>query len=178
MRCGFLDSFVVCTLLLAGGFPLPAQDIRIRLINGKSGRPVPGECLNVSFGGGHGADLLAATNGDGVLVLHLEKGEIWTDPVTPKACNGMAYGTRKAIPKGAWSLAFLPNWQISCEERSSRVPGEPVVPDDLVRSYSIQKILDSGLTTANTCGKVRMKANPGEAILFVRPPTLREAFSR
>jgi hypothetical protein len=39
-------------------------------------------------------------------------------------------------------------------------------------------ILNSGVTTSNTCGKVRIKAIPGELLLFVRPPTFWEAMRR
>lgn len=168
MKHGFLNSVVLCALALGSGFLLFAQDLRIHVVNGKNGRPVPEECLNVSIGGWHGGNLIVPTGHDGVLVLHIKDGKIAADSVAPGTCNGMALTGPRSIPKGAESLAFLPNWQILCEDRGDR----------LVPSYSIQMILNSGVTTTNTCGKVRMKANPGELVLFVKPPTFWEAMRR
>jgi hypothetical protein len=36
-------------------------------------------------------------------------------------------------------------------------------------SYPIKKILDSGVSAANTCGKFRAEARPGELIFYVKP---------
>jgi hypothetical protein len=178
MKCGFINSVALCALVLGSAFLLRAQDLRVRVVNGKNGRPVSEECLNVAIGGWHGANLIAPTDRSGVLVLHLKDGEISADSVAPRACNDMAFTGPVVIPKGTELLAFLPNWQISCEWHTANVPGAPVVFDRLAPSYSIQMILDSGVTTNNTCGKVRMKANPGELVLFVRPPTFWEAMRR
>jgi len=178
MKYRFLNPFVLCILTHVAGFLLSAQDIQVRLVNGKNGKPVSDECLNISIGGWHGADLIAPTNHDGILALHLENGGIATNAVAPRACNGMALTTSRAVARTAELIAVLPNWQILCERRATRAPGEPVEVDKLVPSYSIQEILDSGHTAANTCGKFRMKAKPGELVLFVRPPTFGEAMRR
>jgi hypothetical protein len=44
--------------------------------------------------------------------------------------------------------------------------------------YSIKKILESGVSTANRCGKFEAEAKPGELIFFVRPLTWWERLSQ
>jgi hypothetical protein len=49
---------------------------------------------------------------------------------------------------------------------------EPHTPDYswlATMRFATKKILQSGVVTANVCGKVTASPEPGEAILFVRP---------
>jgi hypothetical protein len=153
---------------------LHAQEIHIRVLNARNGKPLTDECLNVSLGLWHGRDLTAPTNRDGVIVLHFENNQATADAGSPHACNGMATLGPIAIPNGMDAITLLGDYYIACQEYGKIIPGEPMTPNTLkevMPSYPIKKILESGISAANTCGKFRAEAKPGELVFFVRPRT-------
>lgn len=164
--------FFACVFVALSGPLLHAEEIHIRVLNGQNGRPITNECLNVSLGQWHGADLIAPTNGEGVVVLHLGDGGVAADPVSPRVCNGTASVGPKPLARGADSIAVAGDVYFACQEYGKIIPGEaatPNLPGRMMPSYSIKGILESGISASNTCGRSRVKAKPGELILFVRP---------
>lgn len=150
-----------------------AQVIRITVLNAHNGKAVPNECLNVSFGSWHGADLVTPTDDKGDVVLHLGAGKVEADGM-PHACNGTAILGPKTLPKGVDALTISGDHYVVCQEYGKIVPGQPITSDslkELMPSYSIDRIVKTGLTASNTCGRFRIKAIPGELVLFVRPVT-------
>jgi hypothetical protein len=67
--------------------PLHGQDIHIRVLNAHNGKPITNECINVSLGPWHGGDLIAPTNKDGIVVLHLRDNVVTADSVSPSRCG-------------------------------------------------------------------------------------------
>lgn len=61
--------------------PAFGQEIHIRVVNAHNGKPITNECANVWIGPPHGAGLIAPTNKDGVVVLHLARNEVTADSV-------------------------------------------------------------------------------------------------
>ena len=156
---------------------LYAQEIDIRVLNGRNGKPVTNECLNISLGSWHGGDLIAPTNKDGVVVLHFAKNQVTADPALPHTCNGTAVLGPKASPEGMDAITLSGDYYVACQEHGKIIPGEPATPNllkEVMPSYPIRKILDSGLSAANTCGKIRVKAKPGELIFYVKPRSFSE----
>jgi hypothetical protein len=154
---------------------LYAQEIDIRVLNGRNGKPVTNECLNISLGSWHGGDLIAPTNTDGVVVLHLANNQVTADPAPPHACNGTAVLGPRAIPNGMRAITLWGDYYVACQEHGKITPGEPATPNllkEVMPSYPIKKILDSGLSAANICGKIRVEARPGELIFYVKPRSL------
>lgn len=180
MRPRIAAEAFLCGVALLGAVAANAQDIRVRVINGKNGKPVPDECMNIWIGGRRGAYLLALTDKTGNVSVHLQGGTATTDPMPPTACNGMGVGTTGpvSVPKGADAITLLPNRRVICEERHKFLPGEVVDPDKILNSYSISGIVSSGISGSNTCGEIRIRANPGELVYFVRPPTFWENMRR
>ncbi len=177
----FLPLLLILVLVELPGTLLFAQDIRILVLNGKDGRAITDECLNVSIGFWHGGDLIAGTNSKGIVVLHLRNGALTADSVGPRACNGTAIVGPKTLPKSADSISIASDMYLACQEYERAVPGQPVtsdLPGQMMPSYSIRTILESGLTSSNDCGKFRTKAKPGELIFFVRPLTWLERMRR
>jgi len=93
--------------------------------------------------------------------------------VTADACQGWSKQTRAA---GVDAIAVMGDSYVACQEYGKISSGEQTKPDALpgvikkvVPSYKIKKILESGVSAANTCGKFRAEAKPGELVLFVRP---------
>jgi hypothetical protein len=162
--------FLISALVSLPGPLLHAQEIQIRVLNGRNGKPVTNECLNVSLGPWHGADLLAPTDKSGVVVLHIAKNDVTADT----ACQGWSKQAHRA--EGTDTISVMGDYYVACQEYGKISSREQTKPDALpsviktvVPSYTFKKILESGVSAANTCGKFRAEAKPGELILFVRP---------
>ena len=156
-----------------------AQEIRIRVVDARSGKAINNEFVNISFGSWHGADLLAPTNNEGVVVLHLAKSEVTATGVSPSACDGSAILGPKPLPKNVDAIAITSDAYVDCQEWAKVLPGgEP--KDNLSRapSYPIKKILESGIVAGNRCGKFRTEAKPDELIFFVKSASLWERVRR
>src|SRR6185312_11259866 len=67
-------ALLISALVLAP--PAWAQDIQVRVVSARNGKPITHECLNISLGTWHGAELFAQTNSDGAVVLHVEGGQV------------------------------------------------------------------------------------------------------
>jgi hypothetical protein len=157
-----------------GGPSLYGQEIHIRVLNARNGKSITNECLKVWLGHEwHGASLLAPTNNVGVVVLHFADNTVTAGSVPGAACEkGLAINAMP-VPNGADAIVVTGGYYVACQEY-----GEVRSGDRLERfippSYSIRKILESGVSATNTCGKFRAQAKPGELIFFVRPPTFWE----
>jgi hypothetical protein len=173
----FAQIFLSCVGAVFLAPLLQAQGIHIRALNARNGKAVRDECLNVWVGPVHGEALYAPTNHDGVAMLHISDSEVMADAVSDSACNVSAALGPRSVPKGADRLAVAGGNYVVCQEYGKIVPGDAANPNlvgELMPSYSIGKILQSGVTAANTCGKFRAEARPGELILFVRPRSFLE----
>jgi hypothetical protein len=133
----------------------------------------------VSLGTWHGGDLIAPTNKDGVVVLHLAGNDLTADSVSPSLCDRTAILGPKPLPKGGDTIAITSDEYVDCQEWAKVVPGE-TAKNNLNRapSYRIKKILESGVAAGNRCGQFRVDAKPGDLIFFVKPPTLWEKMQR
>ena len=160
----FVIRACVLVLVLGCGTLAQAQDIHVRVINSRNGTPITDECVNVWIGTGRGrSNLAAGTNKDGIAVLHLGDGTILAE--TP--CPGLP--TRRSVDSPEIRVT-CGGFHVSCQEKGARIPGDTATdPVTLLPSYSIKRILESGVAAANTCGKQKVVAKPGELILFVRP---------
>jgi len=159
--------------------PAYSQEIHIRVLNAHNGKPITNECVNVSLGPWHGGDLIAPTNKDGVVVLHLARNEVTADSVSSSSCDRTAVLGPKPLPKDGDTIAITSDEYVDCQEWAKVIPGE-APKDNLNRapSYRIKKILESGVAAGNRCGQFRAEAKPGELVFFVRPLTLREKMRR
>jgi hypothetical protein len=68
---------------------------------------------------------------------------------------------------GAAQIALDENLNASCRTLPANLQSFQFL-------YSVAEILNKGISTENTCGKVLVAAKPGELILFERPFTLME----
>jgi hypothetical protein len=170
---------LICILTGLFGTPLHGQEIHIRVLNANNGKPITNECVNVSLGVWHGADLIAPTNKEGVVVLHLARNEVTAAAVSPSPCDRTAILGPKPLPKGVDTIAITSDEYIDCQEWAKVIPGE-APKDNLNRapSYRIEKILESGVAAGNRCGKFKAEAKPGELIFFVRPSSWLERMKR
>lgn len=161
----FVRALLIWIFIASPGAALRAQEIHIRVLNGRNGHPITQECLNVWIGTRYGPHMVAATDADGVVVLRLVNNEL----VAENGCRG--WPARASRPSGTDAIALAGDKYVDCQEYGKVVPGEPATADllkDIMPSYSIKKILESGVSAANKCGKFRGEAMPGELIFFVR----------
>ena len=155
---------LVCVVVVCFGFLLQAQDVHIRVLNGRNGRPIKNECLNVWTGLSHGAHMVAGTNQDGIATLHVAEGVI----EATIACPG--WPTKASGKLNIDGITVSADHYIACQENGKPIPGQhPVNPIGMMPFYSLRSILQSGVSSSNECGKFREKAEPGELIFFVRP---------
>lgn len=164
--------FFIWALVAFSGTLLHSQEIRIRVLNAHNGKPITNDCVDI-FVHGVVTALVIPTDNMGVAVLHVE-GERAVSAATGigGACNGS--GTLyPAVGRGD-RIHVSSDYYVACQEYVKaralrRVPSDPV--EEMMPSYSIGNILETGVAASNTCGVFRVRAKPGELILFVRPLT-------
>jgi hypothetical protein len=151
---------LVLALARLGTAEVAAQDIRIRVLNGRNGRPVSDQCLNVWVAGKRMFDAVIPTDGGGIAVFHLAG-----DPnnrVQEGRCKGVA-APYPAVTH-AEAIQTVPAWPVDCQPYKKIRPHQYSPPP----SYSVEQILATGLVARNSCGKVNVSARPGELIVFTR----------
>jgi hypothetical protein len=176
---GGIQAGILLMISLMWRCPAHGQEIHIRVLNAHDGKPIANECVNVSFGPWHRGDLIAPTNKDGVMVLHLTSDEVTANPVSPSPCDRTAILGPKSLPKGDDTLAITSDYYVDCQEWAKAIPEEAAKAAlNRAPSYRITRIVKSGVAAGNRCGQFREEAKPGELILYVRSLTLAEKMQR
>lgn len=147
-----------------------AQEFSIKVLNGRNGKPITKECLNVWVGTLAGPHLVAATNREGVVVLRVSDNQL----VAAGACQG--WPIHAPWPVGTDGILITGDYYVACQEYADSVPNaeKPKFKTRVPPLYSINKILASGVSTSNTCGKFRAEPKPGELIFYVKPRSFME----
>ena len=155
-----LGGLLLLLVLGSCGSALRAQTVRIELLDGRNGRPMADKCVGVSVDT-FNRTLGVRTDSQGVVRLRLTKNdnEINTQN-QPNGCGD--WPVVKPVVKYSHSVSIVAGY-VLCEARK---------PDHswLAKlTFSVKKVLEYGVVTANTCGKAKASPKPGEIILFVRP---------
>lgn len=171
------SALLAASMLLT--LPCRSQQIQVLVLNAHNGKPVSDECLNVSLGSWHGADLFAPTNKDGVVTLWFSKDSVSAEPVAgSKACGGMALSKRLSAAGPPDSIAVLPNYNVSCQYSEEQTKNPAWLHNPMyqgwISSFSLHEILTSGVIAANKCSDLKPTPKPGELILMVRKVTFME----
>ena len=169
-----LRFLIISALVGFAGPTLYGQDIQIRVLNARNGKSITNGCLNVWLGHDwYGASLLAPTNNVGVMVHHFADNTVTAGSVPRAVCENKLAISAMPVPNGADAIVVTGGYYVACQEYGEIRSGgrlERFIPP----YYPIRKILESGVSATNTCGKFRAQAKPGELIFFVRPPTFLE----
>jgi hypothetical protein len=139
------------TLLLALGFSalgLQAQVIRVKVVDGKNGKPVAN--LQIMF-----QTEITEPPWSSPSLLTDQNGEI---AVKVGSFTSMALYT----PSLKYAACLTP-------ATKGHVATSPL--------YSVADILSEGISMENNCGRLRVKAAPGEIVYFVRPWTFWETLT-
>lgn len=143
-----------------------AQTLRIKLVNGRNGRPIANSCINVWVGNAQKEAMAIPTDGDGVATLRLTENDGEVDVHERwKPCGH--FGVINPIVK--YSDSFRVNaGYVLCQ------PHKPDYSWLSIEPFSTREVLRSGVVTANLCGEAKASAEPGELTVFVRPLTFWE----
>jgi hypothetical protein len=135
--------------------------IKIKLVNGRNGQPMAASHVNVWVGTERKEAIVIPTDGNGVASLQLT---VNTAEVNiPKPSNGQgSVVVANPVVKYADSLQINVGY-VLCQ---------PHIGDySWLKTMDVttSRVLQEGITMANTCGKPTAAAKPGEVIIFVRP---------
>jgi hypothetical protein len=166
----FRSLFVALFLVLVAGslgMNLRARDIRVKLVKGRSGRPIAHRCINVWVGDSSrrtsGPLLETQTDNKGITRLHLTKEDTEINSQTRRLACGLLGVIHPVVKYG--DTISVPAGYVLCQ------PHTPGYSWLAMANFSTKSVLQSGVVRANTCGKASASPQPGEVILFVRPLT-------
>jgi len=165
--CRYFARAVSLLLLLGVALGGNAQSIRIKLVNGRNGRPMANSCVNTWVGTERKTAMAVPTDKDGVARLYLtdKDAEINTQSQW-KNCGDL--GVLNPIVRYSDTIGINASY-VLCERKSD-------YSWLLIQRFPTAKVLHDGIVSSNTCGRAKATAEPGEIILFVRPLTWWEKF--
>lgn len=140
---------------------LDAQEIKIRLIDGRNVQPLANTCVNVWVGNDRKQSTAVSTDAQGVVTLHLATESSKID--TNHQWNGCGlFGVIDPV------FMYHDNIRINvgyvlCQTNAG--------DHSWLRSnkYSVKELVQTGIVSTTTCGKGTEGRQPGELIIFVRP---------
>lgn len=140
-----------------------AQTLRVRLLDGRSGKPIANAAINVWVGNHRKAAVPVSADRNGVVSMRLtdnaDQVRVEGDLVDPPT---FLYASEIRIQVG-FVLC-----QAAQQKKFSWLQITPYPTGEWTRT---------GIVTTNTCGKAVAKLEPGELTLFVRPLNLGERMS-
>ncbi len=151
-------------------FTMSGQTLEIKLIDGRNGRPIQNSCVNVWIGGAQKDALAIPSDKDGIAHLRLTSKDDEVDTQNHwKACG--AFGAINPVVK----------YEDFIEVNVGYVVCEPHGTDFSwleLKKIPTKQLMQTGVVTANACGKFAASPVPGELIIFVRPLNFWEKFKQ
>lgn len=155
-----LAEIGLASLVLGLSSAARGQEIRVKFLDGRTGRPVTYEAAQMWVGTSTRLLVAPANNKKGTAKFLYAGHSI--SAVWPPNTKKSRYDPRElTIPPGLERIAAAPTvaagicWDLG--------------PSHLGPWYRISKILQHGAVSENHCGKATAKAKPGEIVLFIRP---------
>ena len=158
-------QFLMILVLTVSNTILCAQTVMIKLVNGKTGRPVAAACLFVSVENDpinivplQPRDQIALiTDKDGIASLRL---------TSDNNNRGEDCGLHDAIKtdvKYGDTLWISVNQYLLCQPHTSGYSWKTI------QNISTKQLVNQGFVAPNSCGKLSALPKPGELTIFVRP---------
>lgn len=158
----FLSSFATA---------LPAQTVRVDLVNGRNGRPIVNACVGLWIGDKSQPRsrpwLTTQTDDHGFIIVRLTNTTEATGSTQSQKLACGLWGVIHPTVKYGDTINVSSDYAL-CQAR---------LPDGswkALEGFSTKEALQSGIATANTCGKATASPKPGQIVFFVRPLTLWE----
>lgn len=142
--------------------PGDAQTLRVRLLDGSSGKSIQNAYVNVWVGDQRkeAVPVPIDNNGNGTLELTNREADV----------RVQAASTHPATFLYAPEIRLQVGFAL-CQATRQKYSWLQITP------YSTEDWVRTGIVTANTCGKAVAKPEPGLLTIFVRPLTFREKLS-
>lgn len=173
-RAASLVGLLLVFLSVLGGTALQAQTLSITIVDGRNGRPMADQCIDVWVGDRAAPKsrplLETQTDRNGVAELRLTKQDAKINNRTQKLACGLQGVVNPVVQYGD-TISIGSDYML-CQ---ARLPGGSW---QALEGFSTKGALQSGIATANTCGKAKASPTPGEIVLFVRPPHWWEKLKR
>lgn len=164
-------KFLALLFFASCGTALCAQIVQIRLVDGRTGRPVAGACVGAWMKDpSNKMTLFIPVDKNGVARLRLTQkdGEVDISYNPKLGCGGT--GAINPVLKYDDTLrTYSTGYHPSCAFPES-TPNARYNEID----FSTIEVIQHGVVSANTCGKATASPQPGEVLLFVRPRNFRE----
>src|ERR1019366_9311668 len=158
---GYLLQFMVFLVLGSSGTLLHGQTVEIKLVNGRTGNPLAGTCVNVWVGNERKNAMAIHTDQSGVAKLRLTDRDSETDFSRRwKECG--AFGVVDPVVKYGDSIRINAGY-VLCQ------PHAPDYSWLSLTNISTNQLIQGGIVTPNTCGKATASPKSREMIIFVRP---------
>ncbi len=142
---------------------LCAQEIKIKFVDGRNGQPLGNNCVNVWVGHDRKEATAIPVDSNGVATLRLtaDSGEVDTSHEW-SGCG--LFGVIDPVLKYHDDMGLIFGY-VLCQANSGDYSWL------MKHEYATKDLVQSGIVTPNTCGKVTAERKPGELIIFVRPLT-------
>jgi hypothetical protein len=141
-----------------------AQTLHVRLLDGRTGKPIGKGGINVWVGDNRKAAVPISGDANGIAKLSLinnaEQAKIGAE--RPSELPTFLYAAEIRVQVGL----------VLCQAAEKKFSWLKITP------YSTDDWARTGIVTANTCGKAVAKSEPGELTIFVRPLTFWEGMSQ
>jgi hypothetical protein len=158
--------FITLLVLITSGTTLCAQDVTIKLVNGRNGHPMANSHVNVWVGSKRTIAMVILTDKDGIARLRITHNDTEVDP----HMREKYIGDNVVIDP---IVKYDDNFRVN-------VPFVICYPHGgdyswlAINNISPKQLLQQGIVWPNTCGKATASPTPGELIIFVRPLNLWE----
>lgn len=164
-------NLLATALMTLRAMSLAAQTLEIKLVDGRSGRPMVGASsyVNVWVGKNRKDAIAIPTDDKGVARLQFT--------LNPNQVN---------IPDSTGHSTIVEKHLVVKYEESFRINVPYVLCGSGVgnqswlelKNFSTKEVLDHGYASGNTCGKATVSPESGQVVLFVRPLTFWEKMKR
>jgi hypothetical protein len=164
LLCFGILRFVMSLFLILHGMSLSAQTLEIRLVDGRSGRPMLGASshVNVWVGKERKEAIVIPTHENGVARIQLTLNP--SEVNIPSSKNDGSIVVEHPVVKYDESFRVNVPYVLCGSQRSN-------YSWLTLGNFSTKEILQHGYASPNTCGKVTVSPQPGQVVLFVRPLT-------
>jgi hypothetical protein len=158
-------SFVACGLLFSAlgivEAKLDAQEIKIRLIDGRNGQPLANTCVNVWVGSSRKEALAIPTDSKGTAKLYLtsEGGKI---DISHSWSGCGLFGVLDPVVMYQEDIRINVGY-VLCQTSGKNYSWLST------NGYVTKDLVQKGVVSENRCGKATEERKPGELVLFVRP---------
>lgn len=170
-RCCIARSFLTRSalyglLLSMFGFVnagLCAQEIKIKLVDGRNGHPLGNTCMDVYVGKEQVDPVRIPTDSNGIATFHLTADSSEVD-ISHQGSECGPYGAIDPVFQYSNEIRVHVGY-VLCQAKEKDYSWL------WIYHYATKDLTQSGIVAPNTCGKATEERKPGELVIFVRPLT-------